>query len=511
MALASQPESTRRQFPRPRSMTSARLTSWVALFLVIAGVRLAFVASFGSAMPLLDQWDDEGARTFKPYLEGTLGFRQAIAPHNEHRPLVSRLLALSLLILNGEWDARLQMAVNAILAAAVAVLVASVGESVVGSRHRAGVLLAVACWSCLPYAWENTTWAFQSSFYFLVGFSVLAICGLLLHRPFSRRWIIGGVAALLATFSMGSGFLCAGAVLLVSGVRVITRRAALREAVPTVVVCAAIMALGLGLRVYVPDHDVLRAQSLEQWVNVFARGLAWPYTRRAVAAVVICLPVAALAILYVRRRALLSDNMRRGTEVVLALVAWIALQSAAIALTRGSGIYAGWMSPRYLDVLAIGTLANFLALLLLVSLPLRSAGLRHMMIVAMIAWVAFVLVGAVQASRRGFRDMRTRAEQVLRAEANVRAYLATPDPALLSTEATRIAYPWSDRFATLLNDSTIRSTLPAALRQDVAAERRARLSAASDRLLGHGIHIAIAGATIAAAVALNAATRGAKR
>ena len=155
------------------------MARWLALFFIVCGVRLSFVDIYGSAMPLLDQWDDEAARTFKPYLEGTLGWTQLFATHNEHRPVIPRLLALSLLILNGQWDARLQMAVNALLAAAVAVVVAAVAERLVGARHCTAVAAVVGCWSCLPYAWENTTSAFQSSFYFLVGFSVLAIWGLL--------------------------------------------------------------------------------------------------------------------------------------------------------------------------------------------------------------------------------------------------------------------------------------------------------------------------------------------
>ena len=42
--------------------------------------------------------------------------------HNEHRIFFSRVLALDLLVLNGQWDPRLQQVVNAGLQSVIAVL-----------------------------------------------------------------------------------------------------------------------------------------------------------------------------------------------------------------------------------------------------------------------------------------------------------------------------------------------------------------------------------------------------
>ncbi len=65
-----------------------------------------------------------------------------------------------LFALNDQWDARVQLLVNAVLAAAVTCLVAAIAVKLVAPRYRTIVLVAVTCSSCLPYAWENTTWAF---------------------------------------------------------------------------------------------------------------------------------------------------------------------------------------------------------------------------------------------------------------------------------------------------------------------------------------------------------------
>lgn len=326
MGHAPQPETAQRTLRRAtRSGISARGLQWLALFLVVAGVRLWLVASFGSVMPLLDQWDDEAGRIFKPYLEGTLGFRQLFAAHNEHRPVLGRLLALALLIVNDQWDARVQMAANALLAALAAVAVAWVAVKLIGQRNGTFVLPAVACWFCLPFAWENTTWAFQSSLYFLALFSILALWGLVAHPPFTRGWTAGAIATVLACLTIGSGFLAAAAVLVIAALRLITRRTPLREWLPTTGFCSVVVALGLALRVHVPDHDALRPASVMEWMNVFARGLAWPFTQRAAASLFVWLPVATLTVFYFRRKAaLLARDTVGRAEVILAIAGWVA-------------------------------------------------------------------------------------------------------------------------------------------------------------------------------------------
>ena len=46
---------------------------------------------------------------------GYWGWRQMFTFHNEHRIFFSRLLALTELVVNGQWDPRLQITINAVL------------------------------------------------------------------------------------------------------------------------------------------------------------------------------------------------------------------------------------------------------------------------------------------------------------------------------------------------------------------------------------------------------------
>ena len=469
-ASPSDPDAPIAAVARPFSRLRALLT-WLAFLLIVAGVRLVFVEHFGSAMPLLDQWDDEGARIFAPYLEGRLSLRDLFDPHNEHRPVIARLLALSSLVVNGQWDARVQLVLNVGVATLLAGVVALLGVGIAGDRHRSVVLIAVGCWACLPFAWENTTWAFQSSFYFLLLFSLLAIHGFIRHPAFTRGWVLGVAAALLACLSMGSGFLAAAAVLLVLGLRFVTGRARLHDSLATGTVCVAIIAVALAFRVHAPDHDPLRAGSVAEFIDVFARSMAWPFVRHAAMSLIVCAPVVLLAIVYLRR----SPNAPRfctdsRAETLLGFAGWVALQSAAVAYARGGGIGPHMIASRYMDVLALGALVNFIALLGLsayasVWLQFRGDG-------AVLAggWAAGVLLGAIALSMPAFTEMRGRADQAAQAEQHVRAYLLTGDVAQLSAPAAAIAYPWADRFETLLSSPKIRQILPANLRSPLAIE-----------------------------------------
>jgi predicted permease len=161
-----------------RQLIEARWLEYLALFLVVLGARLWLVFLYGSPVPFMDQWDGEGANLFKPWLEGTLRISDLFQPHNEHRIVLSRLLALGLLAFNGQWDAQLEMAVNALLCGTMAVLIAVALVKLFGPDLRTLITLVVGLWSALPYGHESTLWAFESSFYFLLFFSLLAIWGL---------------------------------------------------------------------------------------------------------------------------------------------------------------------------------------------------------------------------------------------------------------------------------------------------------------------------------------------
>src|SRR5438477_3372711 len=244
--------------PTSRSKSiGTRWLEYLALFLVVVGARLWLVSLYGSPVPIMDQWDGEGATLFKPWIEGTLHISDLFEPHNEHRIVLSRLLALGLLGLNGQWDAQLEMAVNAVLCGTMAVLITVALVKLFGHNLRTLIALVVGLWAALPYGHENTLWAFESSFFFLLFFSLLAIWGLALHPLFSWPWWAGVAGLVLACLSMASGFFAALVLLGLSALRLIKKRTLSRDDVILVAFCCAVGAIALYYRTTVPAHTAI--------------------------------------------------------------------------------------------------------------------------------------------------------------------------------------------------------------------------------------------------------------
>ena len=345
-----------------RRLIEARWLEYLALFLIIVGARLWLVSLYGSPVPFMDQWDGEGATLFKPWLEGTLRIGDLFQPHNEHRIVLSRLLALGLLALNGQWDAQLEMVVNALLCGAMAVFLAVALVKLLSPDLRTLIVLVVGLWSALPYGHENTLWAFESSFYFLLFFSLLAIWGLALHPSFSWPWWSGVAGLVLACLSMASGFFAALALLGLSAVKLMTKRRLNRDSVILIVLCCAVVAIAFYFRTIVPGHAAIRANSFSVWTNFFGSCLAWPFCTTSATCLIMYLPVGLLVVRYFKKRPNdLNETWRRQAEAVLAVSAWVILQAAAMAYFRGGNTLPHPVS-RYMDILALGALTNLFAI-----------------------------------------------------------------------------------------------------------------------------------------------------
>jgi uncharacterized membrane protein len=448
-----------------RKLIAARWLEYLALFLVVVGARLWLVSLYGSPVPIMDQWDGEGASLFKPWIEGTLRISDLFQPHNEHRILLSRLLALGLLGLNGQWDAQLEMAVNALLCGAMAVLIAVALVKLFGHNLRTLILLVVGLWSALPYGHENTLWAFESSFYFLLFFSLLAIWGLALYPLFSWPWWAGVAGLVLACLSMASGFFATLVLLGLSAVRLIKRRTLSRDSMILIALCCAVAAVAVYYRTTVPAHAAIRASSLRVWVNFFGCCLAWPFCTTSAACLIMYLPAGLLVARYLSKHpTALCDTWEGQAEALIGVSAWVILQAAAMAYLRGGGTIPPPVS-RYMDILALGALANLLAILLLVKELPNGTAARQVGIVFATCWITALGAGAVFISQSELASRGARTQSLYAIEENVRAYVATGDRKHLEgNPPPTIPYPRASRLAMLLDDPTIRSILPAVVR-----------------------------------------------
>jgi hypothetical protein len=187
------------------SPRAIRFWSILASALVIIGAKLWLIIIYGSETPFWDQWDSEPAFLYKPYLENSLRVSDLFVPHNEHRILFTRILALTLLELNGYWDTILQMTINAAIhAASIAVLLTLLGRAL-QAGHVTLLAVFTALLFAIPFGWENSLSGFQSQFYLLLLFTFLCFLTFRGAAAFSARWWLGIALALACFFSLASG------------------------------------------------------------------------------------------------------------------------------------------------------------------------------------------------------------------------------------------------------------------------------------------------------------------
>jgi len=235
-----------------------------------------------------------------------------------------------------------------------------------------------------------------------------------------------------------------------------------------------------------PEHTAaLTAHSPREFLASFLVQLGWP-TWWPGACVELWLPWFFLALqIRGRRRA---ENFDR---IIVALGVWAVAQAGAFAFARGGG-YIGFVS-RYGDLLALGVLANGLALW---RLGQASAKRRWLVPALALAWIATLAPGLHRISTRGHTEYyhahieawtRTRRDAV-------QQYLATKDIKYLSTpEARAVLYPNPETVARALDQPGLADLLPAVLRTGTSPAHGDGITAAATTLRAHWSIIALVG------------------
>jgi hypothetical protein len=462
-------------------MKVARAGSALGFCLLVLGAKLWLIGAFGSPVPFWDQWGQEARQVYKPFVEGRWQPLDVFERANVHHIAWSRALAVGLLNANGmQWDPRVEMIVQGMLHAAFMTILAFAVARRLG-RDALGVSLAVlGVFLVFPFGWGNTLWGYESHFYFLVFFSVLAILGLARSTPRDRAFWLGLAAAVAALYSAASGFLAGAAAAVAAAGAALTRRRSWRDAAPTVGLGLVLVAVGAWLTQYEGTVEASRFQNLRTDVGggalarvatmLRAAGecLGWPLRRPGYAGWLLYAPLAVFGVLWLRdgrRDAPRGDPARERAEtLLLALGAWAFLQAIGISALRG-----GEVANRHRDVLVFGVWANALALLLLLRSRVPAGALRFAQAGAAL-WIAVVAAGFGLAARATWREeLPEWRSQTREQRENVLRFLATDDPAELADKPLfAIPHPNPDLLVELLRDPSVRGILPPVLRDPLA-------------------------------------------
>jgi hypothetical protein len=407
-------------------------------------------------MPFWDQWDAEAANLYKPWLEGNVNWLTFFGSHNEHRILTTRILHIALFELNGrEWAPKAQMLCNAVIhIAAIGILVGFLRSAVGSSLAR--VLAWFACLVyMIPFGWENTLAGFQTQFYLLLllSFMLIWLSSICYPNLIVILWAI--LLSFLLVFTMASGSLSVFA----AGIILCFRRLVLKEWISRafIFILFLISIFGIFFTPSIEGHSVLKATNFYQLIVAIGAVCAWPLRPSSVTLLAGILPVLmqmplllALVFSY-RHRALNSQPL----VLFFGLAVWFGLQVFALAYGRATACYAS----RYLDVISVGLVVNFSAILFLLT---KSESLfKKLFLTVSIFWLFAFSIGVWKGVPLLHEQILSKAKFSGLQEHNVRRYLLTGNYQwLLDARHMEIPYPDPARLQQLLNDPTIKSFIP---------------------------------------------------
>lgn len=440
----------------PSALTNTKIVIPVAL--IIFGAKLLLIQRYGSIAPFGDQWDGEANDIFIPFINGTLSWANLLKPHNEHRILFTRLLDMALLASTGVWLVPLQLVANAcihmiVITGILYVATAGIKESV----HKIFAALSSLAIFCIPYGWENSLWGFQSQFYFVAGFSLVAVLLLGTSRPFSAPWAAGLLSAVAAYFSMASGLLALPAALLVIVWRWLgERRMPSGREILGAAVIATLLLLEHQLMFRPPHQQDLAAHSLSEFVAALVGVASWPFPSPF--GLLMYVPLAGIAATQIWP---LRNSASRHGWIYICFGAWILTQWAAIAYARP----AGSMSSRYMDIITLGPVLAIYStihfgerLSSYGAVPARLAGTLSLV------FAACILAAGVVASKPAFQGAHHRGAIYKNHVATLRKYIATQDVAILQRQFPgETPYRAPERLASLVDNPAIRAILPTGL------------------------------------------------
>lgn len=166
---------------------------------------VCLVAHYAVNVPFWDQWE------LVPLLEkmhnGTLGFADFFAQHNEHRLFFPRI-AMIVLAWATHWNTHYELVFSlAVAATSFVFLYLIIMRTFKNKWLAAGAAIATSLVFFSPMAWENWLWGWQIQWYLNIAGLIIAVWALTTWRYKSDlvRVLVAAAAAVVATYSLASG------------------------------------------------------------------------------------------------------------------------------------------------------------------------------------------------------------------------------------------------------------------------------------------------------------------
>lgn len=433
-----------------RGMPINRWLVWAGLFLLVVGAKLWLVSVAGSSLPYRDQIDAEGEAVLRPWAEDRLEWEAFFTPHNEHRIVFTKLIAWGVVALNGQWDAYVQVTLNALIHAALLIVFLNwMRQQIRDWRFFVLALVGVGLW-ILPFDWENTLQGFQSQVYLVLLFSFLHLRGVLGASRMNLKWGLGQVCGLMALGAMAGGSFSSTAIILVLAVRGWRKRVLSRFDIVTILLCTGWVLIGLFTHNSVPGHASFRAQNLAELMSAIGEIMAWPVRGGLPWSVLFGLPaiVTAAALLW-------RTDISVFDRTYLGVVLWLLITLLATAVFRGHGspLISRYLTNYALLVLVQGMVWTFL----------RPSKVTH---TGLVLWAVLILAALATSLKPTWKHILVhREEEMQQQERTLRDYFTTGNPRpILEAPASTLPYPSGPVLIERWRYPSIQNLMPAAVR-----------------------------------------------
>jgi hypothetical protein len=466
----------------------------LAVGLLFLGLRLSRFDGMVSWAPYLDQWTGEWRTLLIPFQYATQQWQDFLAPHHEHRIVLTRTVSLALTLANGEWDNRPLVIAGLLLQMATMVVVSWVALRDISGRAGWLIAISLAVGGLAVVDWANVVVGFQIQFHGLVLCSLVALIGASQDRFSLGQAAFVGIALLVALGSMASGVLTAAVLTLACLTRAFGGHVDRRSHALTALFGGAITAVGWCARVDVSGHAWLRPESAWKFIDNFGYYASWPVPGYGLLAVALWAPWALHCVRLFQHGAASAFHRFLGWAGL-----WVLLQTAALAYARTYD--SDGVASRYTGILLWALWLNAWALLL----PFRTIvpRLRRGWMIGSAIW-GVVFVGALTwqseiAARPRLQEFRNNTRSH---EERLRAYVRTGNEAyLLEAPPPELPYPHAAHLLSLLEIDRLHPLHPAPLRRErirragdtALREESGWLTVASRQLLTWGPWLAGAG------------------
>jgi hypothetical protein len=170
---------------------------WVSLFALI-GIHFNFVFHAAINVPFSDEWE------FLNQKENFLSWKWLFSFHNEHRIVFTKLITLASFYLDG-WNIAHELILSFGIFLLIPFALAWASKRTESPTHRFYLFPAFLLFLLTPNAYENHTWALQSSFHFFILFGILGGIFIFLKLPTLMNAAMGSAFLIFSMYSLSGG------------------------------------------------------------------------------------------------------------------------------------------------------------------------------------------------------------------------------------------------------------------------------------------------------------------